>query len=118
MGTVRERNVAPETPAATPVSITRSLSALRLEDAYPLEEHSVGGVALSQREAELGDAQVREVDARATANALLQATRTVEDRATRAGRTAALAEREVGFLKVLDVRSPLYCMASLSSLES
>ena len=102
----------------TPVSITRSLSALRLDHAYYLEEHSAGGAALSQRDAELADAQVREVDACATADALLQATRTVEDLATRAERTAALAEREVGFLKVLNVRSPLDCMASLSSLGS
>jgi hypothetical protein len=39
-------------------------------------------------------------------DALLQATRTVEDHAARAERTATLAEREVEFLKALNVRSP------------
>jgi mitotic spindle assembly checkpoint protein MAD1 len=115
MGAFRTRNAAPDTPAATPVSITQSLSALRLEHAHLLEEHGADRAALRQREAELTDAQAREVDARATADALLQATRAAEDRATRAERTAALAEREVGFLKTLNVRSPLDCLASLSS---
>ena len=73
---------------------------------------------LCQREAVLVDAQAREVDARATADALLQATRAAEDRATRVERTAALAEREVGFLKALNVRSPLDCLACLPSLGS
>ena len=115
MGAFRARNVVPDTPAATPVSITQSLSALRLEHAHLLEEHGADRAALRQREAELADVQAREVDARATADALLQATRAAEDRATRVERTAALAEREVGFLKALNVRSPLYCLACLSS---
>ena len=57
----------------TPILIMQSLSALRLEHTYPLKEHSAGSAALSQREAELTDAQVREVDPHATADALLQA---------------------------------------------
>src|SRR6266851_3487763 len=112
------RNTVPETPAVTPVSITQSLSALRLEHAHLLEEHGTDCAALRQREAELADVQAREVDARATADALLQATRTAEDRPTRAERTAALAEREVGFLKAFNVRSPLDCLTSLSSMGS
>ena len=95
---------APETPAATPVSITQSLSALRLEHAHLLQEHGAGRAALRQREAELADVQAREVDARATADALLQEIRAAEDRATRAERAAALAEREIGFLQALNVR--------------
>jgi mitotic spindle assembly checkpoint protein MAD1 len=118
VGAFRARNAAPETPAATPVSITQSLSALRLEHGHLLEEHGADRAALRQCEAELADVQAREVDARATADALLQATRATEDHATRAERTAALAEREVGFLKALNVRSPLDCLASLSSLGS
>ncbi|KAH9021960.1 MAD-domain-containing protein [Lactarius pseudohatsudake] len=96
------RAAAPETLAATPVSITQSLSALRLEHAYPLQEHGADRVALRQREAELADVRDREVDARATADALLQETRAAEDRATRAERAAALAEREIGFLQALN----------------
>ena len=97
---------------------TQSLSALRLEHAHLLEEHGADRAALRQREAGLTDAQAREVDARATADALLQAARAAEDRATRAERTAALAEREVGFLNALNVRSPIDCLKSLSSLGS
>jgi len=66
MGTFRARNVAPDTPAATPVSITQSLSALRLKHAHLLGERHADGAAPSQREAEVADAQAREADARAT----------------------------------------------------
>ena len=118
MGGIRARNAVSETPTTTPISITQSLSALHLEHAHLLEEHSAGRPALRQREAELADVQAREVDARATADALLQTTRAAEDRATRAKRTAALAEREVGFPKALNVRSPLDCLACLPSLGS
>ena len=118
MGAFRVRNAAPETPAATPVSITQSLSTLRLEHGHLLEEHGADRAALRQCEAELADVQAREVDSRATADALLQATRATEDHATRAERTAALAEREVGFLNALNVRSPVDCLKSLSSLGS
>ena len=69
-----------------------------------LEEHGADRAALRRCEAELADAQTREVDARATADTLLQAGRAAEDRATRAERTAALSEREVGFLQALNVR--------------
>jgi len=96
------RNAVPDTPAATPVSITQSLSTLRLEHAHLLEEHGANRAALRQREAELAEALAREVDARATADTLLQATRAAEDRATRTERTAALAEREVRFLQALN----------------
>ncbi|KAH9021777.1 MAD-domain-containing protein [Lactarius pseudohatsudake] len=91
------RAAAPETLAATPVSITQSLSALRIEHAHLLQEHGADRVALRQREAELADVRAREVDARATADALLQEMRAAEDRATRAERAAALAEREIGY---------------------
>ncbi|KAH8995991.1 MAD-domain-containing protein [Lactarius akahatsu] len=96
------RAAAPETLAATPVSITQSLSALRLEHAHLLQEHGADRMALRQREAELADVRAREVDARATADTLLQETRAAEDRATRAERGAALAEREIGFLQALN----------------
>ncbi|KAH9023363.1 MAD-domain-containing protein, partial [Lactarius hengduanensis] len=96
------RAAAPETLAATPVSITQSLSALRLEHAHLLQEHGADRVGLRQREAELADVRAREVDGRATGDAMLQETRVAEDRATRAERAAALAEREIGFLQALN----------------
>jgi hypothetical protein len=69
---------------------TQSLSALHRKHAHRLEEHSADRAALRQREAEPADAQAREVDARATAYAPLQAIRAAEDRRTRALRIAAL----------------------------
>ncbi|KAI0294902.1 mitotic checkpoint protein-domain-containing protein [Multifurca ochricompacta] len=96
------RNVVPETPSSTPITITQSLSALRLEHAHLLEDHGADRAALRQREAELAEAQAREVDARAAADAFLQSTRAAEERAMRAERTATLAEREVGFLQALN----------------
>ena len=82
----------------TPVSITQSLSALHVEHAHLLEEHGADHAALHQREAVLADVQAREGDARATAD--------------------SLPEREIGFLKALNVRLPLDYSVSLSSLES
>ena len=117
MGGVGTRNAVSETPTETPVSITQSLSALRLEHEHLLEERGADRAALHQREAELTDAQAREVDARATAYAPLQAIRAADDHRTPL-RIAALAEREVGFLKALNVRSPLDCLTSLSSMGS
>jgi hypothetical protein len=92
----------PKTPSATPVSIMHSRSALRLE-------HGTDRAALRLCEVELADAHAREVDVCATAGTLLQASRAAEDRASKAERTAALAEREVGFLKALNVRFPPCC---------
>ena len=89
-----------------------------MEHAHLLEENGADSAILCQREAELVDVRAREVDARATADAPLQATRAAEDRATRAKRTAALARREVGFLKALNICSPLDYSLSLSSLGS
>lgn len=106
----RVRNAVPDTPAATPVSVTQSLSVLRLEHAHLLEEHGADRAALRRCEAELADAKAREVDARATAETLILSARAMEDRATRAERAAALSEREVGFLKALNVRSCHRCL--------
>ena len=80
----------PVTPAATPVSITQSLSTLRLEHAHLLEEHGAGRAALRQREAELSEVQAHEVDARATTDAFLQATVVVLWRNARQGPSALL----------------------------
>ena len=89
-----------------------------MEHAHLLEENGADSATLCQREAELADVQAREMDARATTDAPLQATRAAEDRATRVERIAALAEREVGFLKALNVRLPLDYSLSLSPLGS
>jgi hypothetical protein len=77
MDVFRLRSTVPETPAATPISITHSLSALHLEYAHLLKEHEAARAALRQREAELADTQGREVYAHAIAGALLGLRRTV-----------------------------------------
>ena len=77
MGVSRLRSTAPETPAAIPILITHSLSAVRLEHAHLLKEHEAPRAALRQLEAELADTQACEVDAHATADALLGLRRTV-----------------------------------------
>jgi hypothetical protein len=45
------------------------------------------------------------------AEALLQAMQAAEDRAMRAERASALAEREIGFLQALNVRP--HCVSSI-----
>ena len=117
MGTSKARNVAPNTLTATPILITQSLSTLCLKHAHLLREHHADSAAPSQRKAEVADAQACEVDACATGDALLQATRAAEDHMIRAEHTAALAEQEVRFPKALNVCSPLDCLVSLSSLR-
>ena len=94
-------------------SVRSLASALRIEHAHLPEEHDSDRAALHQRSEELVDVQAREMDARATADALLQATRAAEERATRAERTAALAQREVGFLQAINVRLFLDRLVSL-----
>src|SRR6266851_3679994 len=59
----RTRNAVPNTPVATPVSITQSLSTPCLKHMHLLGEHGADGAALSQHEVELADAQAHEVDA-------------------------------------------------------
>jgi hypothetical protein len=61
-----------------PLSQSHRACPLLLEHPHLLEEHGADHVALHQREAGLVDAQAREVDIPATANALLQTTRVVE----------------------------------------
>jgi len=71
IGAFRARNAVPEAPAATPVLIMKSLS------------------ALCQRKVELADAQACQADAHVTAEAALHAIRAAEDRAMMAERAAA-----------------------------
>jgi len=115
VGAFRVRNVPPDTPATTPVSIMHSLTALCLEHAHLLEDHGADRAALCQHELQPADAQAHKVDGRTTADALLQAIRAAEDCPMRAECTAALTEWDVGFLKALNIHSPLDCLVSLSS---
>ncbi len=115
VGAFRVRNVPPDTPATTPVSIMHSLITLHLKHVHLLEDHDADCAVLCQHKLQPTDAQAHKMDGCATADALRQAICTAEDCMTRAEHTAALAEQDVRFLKALNVHSPLDCLASLSS---
>ncbi|TFY74117.1 hypothetical protein EWM64_g9895, partial [Hericium alpestre] len=93
---------APATPSKTPVSVTQSLSELRLAHARLLEEHGVNLALLRRREAELAEANDQATQATETIERLQQNERRLQEKAARLEQTASLAEREVRFLKALN----------------
>lgn len=98
------KNAETTTPSKTPISVTQSLSALRLTHARLLEEHGVNVALLRRRESDLADAERREADAQATIEGLEGDLRTFIAKLERRERRTFLAEREVGFLQALVVR--------------
>ncbi|ETW76357.1 hypothetical protein HETIRDRAFT_460753 [Heterobasidion irregulare TC 32-1] len=91
-----------DTPSKTPVSISQSLSALRLAHAKLLEEHGANVALLRRREADLTDAQDRDVEKEEALEDLQREKRVLLDKIAHLERDAALAEREVGFLQALN----------------
>ncbi|KAH9896012.1 hypothetical protein C8Q73DRAFT_773799 [Cubamyces lactineus] len=91
VGTLTE----PTTPSKTPVSVTQSLSALRLAHARLLEEHGSSVALLQHREQELTESQAREADAEGTIKELRAEVRSLKDRATRSEHKVSLAQREI-----------------------
>ena len=104
-----------DTPSKTPVSISQSLSALRLAHAKLLEEHGANVALLRRREADLTDAQDRDVEKEEALEGLQREKRVLLDKIAHMERDAALAEREVGFLQALNVRRDLPFRAPLFS---
>lgn len=92
-----------DSPSKVPVTVTQSLSALRLEHARLLEEHGAAKALLRTREAEFAALQDRESENRETIETLQQDQRRLKDKISRLEHGATLAEREVGFLKSLNV---------------
>lgn len=92
-----------DSPSKVPVTVTQSLSALRLEHAHLLEEHGAAKALLRTREAEIAALQDRESENRETIETLQQDQRRLKDKLSRLEHGATLAEREVGFLKSLNV---------------
>jgi len=87
--------------SGTPVTITQSLSDLRLTHARLLEEHGATAALLRQSEAQLDKYEQREVELQNTISSLQQELRTAMTQVTRREARAALAERETGFLQAL-----------------
>ncbi|KAI0052786.1 MAD-domain-containing protein [Auriscalpium vulgare] len=91
-----------DSASETPVSVTQSLTALRLTHARLLEEHGSTTALLRQRESELADALASTVEARAVIEQLQQSARSAQDKIARLERAAVLADREIGFLQTLN----------------
>ncbi|KAJ7507308.1 MAD-domain-containing protein [Mycena galericulata] len=89
------------TPSKTPVSITQSLSALRLQHAQLLEDHGATVALLRSKEAELSNAELRIAEAQETIEKLESEVNLLNDKAYRCEHRTTLAEREVKFVKAL-----------------
>ncbi|KAF9562386.1 hypothetical protein CPC08DRAFT_749502 [Agrocybe pediades] len=88
-------------PGDTPISITQTLSELRLAHARLLEEHGATSALLRQRETQLKEYEEREGQAKKALAALEQNLRAARDKIARRETRALLAEREVSFLQAL-----------------
>ncbi|THH15458.1 hypothetical protein EW146_g5021 [Bondarzewia mesenterica] len=89
-------------PSKVPVSVTQSLSALRLAHANLLEEHGANIALLRRRESELVEAQDLNAEKEETIESLHQEKRSLLDQVSHLERDTSLAEREVGFLQALN----------------
>ncbi|EMD36007.1 hypothetical protein CERSUDRAFT_85121 [Gelatoporia subvermispora B] len=95
------RNTEPSTPSKTPVSVTQSLSALRLTHARLLEEHGSSLALLRQREAELADSENRGREIQDALGEMEHKLRSLKDKLNRTERDKILADREVSFLQAM-----------------
>ncbi|KAI0367856.1 MAD-domain-containing protein [Pilatotrama ljubarskyi] len=91
----------PATPSKTPVSVTQSLSTLRLAHARLLEEHGSKMALLRHREQELVESQAREAEAQESIKDLRSEVRSLKDKLTRSNHKVSLAEREISFLQAM-----------------
>ncbi|KAJ6591138.1 spindle assembly checkpoint component Mad1 [Mycena vulgaris] len=94
----RNQEASTSTP---PVSITHSLSTLRMQHAQLLEDHGVTSALLRAKEVELADGERRAADAQEAIERLEGEVGILTDKAARCKQRAALADREVGFMKAL-----------------
>ncbi|OBZ72934.1 Spindle assembly checkpoint component mad1 [Grifola frondosa] len=88
-------------PSKVPVSVTQSLSTLRLTYARLLEEHGSNVVLLHRRETELAEAEQRDTEARGALEKLQAEVRILKDKSARREHEVKLAEREVSFLQAM-----------------
>ncbi|GBE85486.1 MAD-domain-containing protein [Sparassis crispa] len=96
-----QENAQPSTPSKTPVSVTQSLTNLRLTYARLLEEHGSNLAQLRRRELELSDAErIAEETNSALENAEAEV-RTLQTELQRAEHNAELTDREAAFLRAM-----------------
>ncbi|KAJ7057139.1 spindle assembly checkpoint component Mad1 [Mycena amicta] len=91
----------PSSSSATPISLTHSLSALRLQHAQLLEDHGATTALLRAKEAELANVEGRVTETQDAIEKLENQTGILKDKLSRAELRAELADREVGFMKAL-----------------
>ena len=85
------------------MTVTQSLSTLRVTYAKLLEEHGANVALLREREAELQTAQHECHEARDATDKLREERDSIRDKADRHAHRAELAEREVKFLRAMVV---------------
>lgn len=91
----------PTEPSNTPVSVTQSLSNLRLTYARLLEDHGTNAALLRTREADITDLEAQVQEGQQTINRLYRELAVVKEKAERLDNRAQLADRDVGFLKAM-----------------
>ncbi|KAI0641696.1 MAD-domain-containing protein [Trametes meyenii] len=94
-------SLEPATPSKTPVSVTQSLSALRLAHAHLLEEHGSNVAILRRREQELQRLQAREAEAQDIIETLRAEVSVLKKAATDSESKVSLASREITFLQAM-----------------
>ncbi|KAF9475572.1 MAD-domain-containing protein [Pholiota conissans] len=88
-------------PSATPISITQTLSDLRLSHAKLLEDHGATSALLKQREAQLADLEERDAGSQKRIVSLEQDLKVAKEKIGQRETRALLAEHEVTFLQAL-----------------
>lgn len=88
---------------STPVSVTKSLSELRLTHAHLAEKHGSTLALLQQREKDLAEADLRLVHEQTVIDKLKAELELVKGKASRQEHLAELAERDVNYLKAMVV---------------
>lgn len=91
-------------PSHTPISVTQSLSSLRLDNARLLEENGSNVALLRVKDAELVNAQRSLQELESEVERVGDEAGSLKDRLGRAEQRAVLAERETGFLQAMVVR--------------
>ena len=97
----------PSTASNTPVTLTETLSTLRLTHALLLEEHGSSTALLRRREAELTSLSEREAEAYRQVEALESDMGNMRDSLEQKEAKVRLVEREAGFLRAMLVSSVL-----------
>lgn len=102
-----DRASRPSTASNTPVTLTETLSTLRLTHARLLEEHGSSTALLRRREAELASLAEREAEACRRVETFESDMDNMRDSLEHKEAKVRLVEREVGFLKAMVVSSVL-----------